>query len=135
MKKKYVWFLVVGILVLIVPTAVYLGFLIPEMSDRYVVLMSSGGVIAGAGLYGANAIPDKVKYSSLYKLSARSFTILTVTTLVQEFITKIVFCVAVFIVSYVIFRILLEAYREGKRKQQNSELAKEIARNIDEVIK
>lgn len=135
MKKKYIWALVVGIFILIVPTAVYLGFLIPKMSDEYNILMASGGVITGGGMYGASVIPDKIKYASLFKLSARSFTLLIVITLVQKFIMQIIFCVATFIISYIIFRILLGVYRDGKRRKQNSELAEEISRSIVESTK
>ena len=134
-KHRYVWFLIFGIIILIVPTAVYLAFLIPRMSEEYDILMASGGVICGGGMYGASAIPDSVKFSGLYKLSARSFTLLVITTLVREFITEIIFLAAVVVVSYIVYRFLLEAYRDGKRKQQGVELAKEIARNVVETTK
>lgn len=135
MKKHPIWYLIIGIFILIVPTAVYLGFLIPQMKEEYIALLSSGGVIAGGGMYGASAIPEKVKFSSLYKLSARSFTILTCITLVQEFIMEIIFLVATFIVSFIIFSILKEIWKNARRKNENAELAKEIARNIAETTK
>lgn len=135
MKKKPIWFLIIGIAVLIIPTAVYLTFLVPQLKEEYIVLMSSGGVITGGGMYGASLIPKKVKYSGLYKLSARSFTLLTVTTLVQEFIVELIGLVAVFIVSFVIFCMLKEAWKNGRRRKENSELAREIARNIAEASK
>ena len=130
MKKKPIWFLVIGIIVLIVPTSIYLGFLIPQLKEEYIVLMSSGGVIAGGGMYGAQIIPEKVKYSSLYKTSARSFTLLTVITLVQEFIMEIIGLVAVFIISFIIFSILKETWKNARRRQEKTEFAEEIARNI-----
>ena len=130
MKKKPIWFLVIGIIVLIVPTSIYLGFLIPQLKEEYIVLMSSGGVIAGGGMYGAQIIPEKVKYSSLYKTSARSFTLLTVITLVQEFIMEIIGLVAVFIISFIIFSILKETWKNARRRKENTEFAEEIARNI-----
>lgn len=130
MKKKPIWFLVVGIIILIVPTLIYLCFLLPQLKEEYIVLMSSGGVIAGGGMYGAQIIPEKIKYSGLYKTSARSFTLLTVITLVQEFIMEIIGLVAVFILSFIIFSILKEAWKNARRRKENTEFAEEIARNI-----
>ena len=135
MKKKYMWFLVSAILVLIVPTVVYLFFLIPKLEDEYIMLMSSGGVIGGAGMYAANAIPDKVRFSSLFKTSARSFTLLTVTILVEKFINELIGLAVTIILSYIAYKILMEVYHDRKRSQQSSELAQEIARNIDATTK
>ena len=135
MKKKYIWFLVSAILVLIVPTVVYLFFLIPKLEDEYIMLMSSGGVIGGAGMYAANAIPDKVRFSSLFKTSARSFTLLTVTILVEKFINELIGLAVTIILSYIAYKILMEVYHDRKRSQQSSELAQEIARNIDATTK
>ena len=61
MKKHPNWYLVIAIAVLVVPTAVYLAFLIPKLTEEYNVLMASGGVIGGAGYYGAQKIPEKIK--------------------------------------------------------------------------
>lgn len=130
MKKHPILFLIVGIIILIVPTIIYLCFLIPKMQEEYVALMSSGGIITCGGMYGANAIPEKIKYSGLYKLSARSFTLLIVTVLVQEFIMKIIFLIATFILSYIIYRIFKEAWKNARRRKENAELAKEISRSI-----
>lgn len=130
MNKYPIIILLIGIAVLIIPTSVYLCFLIPEMKEEYIILMSSGGVIGAGGMYGANMIPDKVKFSALYKMSARSFTLLTVFTLIQEFYLQILFLVVVFIISFIIFSILKEWYKNAKRRKQNAELAKEIARNL-----
>lgn len=135
MRKKYIWILISAIAVLVVPTIIYLCFLIPHMREEYIILMSSGGVIAGGGLYGANAIPEKVKYSGLFKTSARAFTLLIVTTLVEKFIIQLVGLVATIIVSYVIYKILLEVYRGRKQARQNDDLASKIARSIDEASK
>ena len=135
MKKKYIWFLVFAILVLVVPTVVYLFFLIPKLEDEYIMLMSSGGVIGGAGMYAANAIPEKVKFSSLFKTSARSFTILTVTILVEKFINELIGLAITIILSYIAYKILMEVYRDRKHSQQSTELAQEIARNIDATTK
>ena len=135
MKKKYIWFLVSAILVLIVPTVVYLFFLIPKLEDEYIMLMSSGGVIGGAGMYAANAIPDKVRFSSLFKTSARSFTLLTVTILVEKFINELIGLAVTIILSYIAYKILMEVYHDRKRSQQSTELAQEIARNIDATTK
>lgn len=135
MRKSPIWFLIIGIFILIVPTAVYLGFLIPQMQEEYVVLLSSGGVIAGGGMYGANIISEKIKFVGLYKLTAKSFTLLICITLVQEFIMEIIFLIAVFIVSFVIFSILKEIYKNERRRNKNAELADEITRNVIETIK
>lgn len=135
MKKKYIWYLVFAIFCLVVPTAVYLCFLIPNMKEEYIMLMSSGGVIGGAGFYAANAIPEKVKFSSLFKTSARSFTVLTITVLVEKFINQLIGLAVTIILSYIAYRILMEVYRDRKRKQQNTELAQEIARSIDATTK
>ena len=135
MKKKYIWFLVSAIFVLVVPTVVYLFFLIPKLEDEYIMLMSSGGVIGGAGMYAANAIPDKVRFSSLFKTSARSFTILTVTILVEKFINELIGLAVTIILSYIAYKILREVYHDRKRSQQSTELAQEIARNIDATTK
>lgn len=135
MKKKYIWFLVSAIFVLVVPTVVYLIFLIPKLEDEYIMLMSSGGVIGGAGMYAANAIPDKVRFSSLFKTSARSFTILVVTILVEKFINELIGLAVTIILSYIAYKILMEVYRDRKHSQQSSELAQEIARNIDATTK
>lgn len=135
MKKKYIWFLVSAIFVLVVPTVVYLFFLIPKLEDEYIMLMSSGGVIGGAGMYAANAIPDKVRFSSLFKTSARSFTILTVTILVEKFINELIGLAITIILSYIAYKILMEVYHDRKRSQQSTELAQEIARNIDATTK
>ena len=99
------------------------------------MLMSSGGVIGGAGMYAANAIPDKVRFSSLFKTSARSFTLLTVTILVEKFINELIGLAVTIILSYIAYKILMEVYHDRKRSQQSSELAQEIARNIDATTK
>lgn len=135
MNKHPIWYLIIGIIVLIVPTGVYLVFLIPSMSETYNVLMASGGVIGGAGFYGASRIPKEVKYSGLFKLAANSFTILTVITLVQEFALQLVGLVAVFIISFIAFIILKGAWKNGKQRLKDERLATEIARNVAETIK
>lgn len=131
MKRKPILFLILAIVILIVPTIVYLCFLVPQMSERYNILMASGGCVGGLGLYGSSKIPEKVKYSSLFKLAGRSFTLLTVTTLVEEFIIKIIGLIAVLIVSYIIYKILMGVYKDAKQRKQNAELAKEISRSLD----
>lgn len=135
MKKKYIWFLVSAIFVLVVPTIVYLFFLIPKLKDEYIMLMSSGGVIGGAGMYAANAIPDKIKFSGLFKTSARSFTLLIVTVLVEKFINELIGLAVTIILSYIAYKILMEVYHDRKHSQQSTELAQEIARNIDATTK
>lgn len=135
MKKKYIWFLVSAIFFLVVPTVIYLFFLIPKLKDEYIMLMSSGGVIGGAGMYAANAIPDKIKFSGLFKTSARSFTLLIVTVLVEKFINELIGLAVTIILSYIAYKILMEVYHDRKHSQQSTELAQEIARNIDATTK
>lgn len=129
-KRLYVWYLVIAIIMLLAPTAIYLGFLIPKMHDEYTILMASGGCIGGAGMFGANMIPDKVKFGTLYKTAAKSFTLLTVITLVKDFIPQIIGLIATIIVSYILFVIFRELYRNGKRRKQDTELAEKVAQSI-----
>ena len=136
-KKKMnpIWFLIFGIAILIIPSGVYLGFLIPQMKDEYIILMSSGGAIGGAGMFGTSMIPEKVKYGTLFKTASKSFTLLVVITLVQEFIKELIGLALVFIVSYIIFLILRGLYKDGKQARANELLAKEVARSITETTK
>ena len=128
MKKTInpVWFLVIGIIVLIVPTAIYLGFLIPEMKEEYIILMTSGGAIGGAGLFGTSMIPDRTKYGVLFKTASKSFTLLVVITLVQDFIQELIGLAAVMIVSYIVFLIMRGLWRDGRQARQTVQLAKEL---------
>lgn len=135
MKKHPIWFLIIGIFILIVPTSVYFGFLASKMQEEYIVLMSSGGVITCGGMYGASVIPEKVKFSGLYKLSVRSFTLLTAITLVEKFIFQILGLIATFIVCFIIFSILKECWKNGRRRKENTQLAEEISRNITKTSK
>lgn len=130
MKKRPILFLILGIFILIVPTLIYLCILVPQLSEEYNILLTSGVVIGGSGYYGASKIPDKIKYSGLYKLSCNAFTTLTVITLVEKFIMQIIFLVVVFIVSYITYRILKEMYKKYRRLKENAELSKTISQNI-----
>lgn len=131
MKKHPIWYLIIAISILIIPTAIYLCILVPQLSETYNTLMASGGIIGGAGIYGASKIPEKWKYGSLFKTATNSFTILTVTILVEEFIIELVGLVAVFVVCFIIFKILVEVWKSASRKKENSEFAKEIAQGIN----
>lgn len=132
MSKKYIWFLVIGIAILIIPTAIYLGFLIPKIKEEYIVLMSSGGIISTGGYYGASKIPQGKKMSSVFRFVVNSFTTMIVFTLVQDFFNEIIGLITVFIVCFVIFYILKERYKDGKQKYRDKQLAKEITRSITE---
>lgn len=134
-KIKPIWFLIMGIAILIIPTAIYLAFLIPRMKDEYIILMASGGVIGGAGMFGTDMIPEATKYGSLYKTASRSFTLMTVIALVQKFIGQIIGLAIVFAVCYIIFLIFRELWRNGKRAKENAELAEEITRGITQNTK
>lgn len=134
--KKPIWLiLVLAIIILLAPSIIYLCFLIPKMKEDYIVLMSSSGVIGSGGMYGASIIPEKTKYSSLFKTATRAFTLLVVITLIQDFLPQIIGLIAVLITSYIIFKILLEVYKSAKRRKENGELANQIARSIVENTK
>lgn len=130
-----IWWLIMGILILVIPTAVYLGFLIPKMQSEYIVLMSSGGIIGSAGITGCAYIPETAKYGTLYKTATKSFTMLIVITLIQDFIGQLLGLLAVLIVSYIIFVILRGKYRNGKQARQNADLADKVARATAEALK
>lgn len=130
MNKHPVIYLMFGIFILVVPTIIYLFILIPQLKEEYSILMASGGVIGGFGLYGSSKIPEKFKYSSLFKLASNSFTIITVIFLVEKFIVKLLGLAITFIVSFIIYKIFLEVYKNAKRRKQNTELAEQIARSI-----
>lgn len=134
-KINPILFLIIGIAILIIPGAIYLGFLIPQMSEEYIVLLSSGGVIGGAGMFGTSMITEKTKYGALYKTASKSFTLLVVITLVQEFIGELIGLAAVLIVSYILFVIFKELWKNGKRAKENSELAEEVARTLTKTTK
>lgn len=139
MQKKYklkpIWYLIIGIIFLVVPTAVYLGFLIPSMKEEYIILMSSGGVLGGVGMLGTSMIPEQTKFGIIYKTASKSFTLLVVVTLVQEFIMQIIGLVAVFILSYIVFLIFKEVWKNARRAKENAELAEEVARSINDIAK
>lgn len=135
MKVKPFVYLIVGIAFLVVPTTIYLIFLVPKLSEQYNVLMASGGVLGGFGYIGAEKIPSSIKYSSLFKTASRSYTTLIVCMLIQDFLPQIIGLVATIITSVIIFLIFKGVYNNAKRKLENRELANEIARSIDKTIK
>lgn len=135
MKKYPVLYLILGITILIVPALLYLIWLVPKLSSAYNALLASGGIIGGAGFFGASKIPEKLNNSSLYKLAANSFTIFTVLTLVQEFIKEIILLCCIFVISFIIFKLLLGAWKNARRRKENRELAEEIARTAVKIIK
>lgn len=135
MKKRPYLFIVIGVLFFIIPPTIYLCFLIPQLSERYNALMSSAGILAAGGMYGSEKIPENFKFSGLFKLSSKSFTILTVIVIVEEFIIKLVGLAAVIIIGYIIYRICMEGYKNAREQINNSKLATEIARNINKNTK
>lgn len=135
MKKHPIFYLIISIFVLIAPTIIYLCFLIPSLTEEYNILMASGGIIGGGGFYGANRIPKDIKFSGLFKLATNSFTILTIITLVQEFVLQLVGLVAVFIVSFIAFIILKGAWKNGRQRIKTERIAAEVARNVVETTK
>lgn len=133
--KKPIIALVCGIVILILPTFIYLCFLIPKMSSEYNALMASGGVISGGGLYGASQIPEKLKYAGLFKTASKSFSIAVTVYLIQDFVTELIVLFIIFMASYIIFYILREVYRNGKQLYREKRLAGEISRSFNEHIK
>lgn len=134
-KMRPIGFLIIGIVILIVPTAVYLCFLVPKLQDEYAILMASGGVIGGSGMFGSSMISEKTRWGAIFKTASKSFTLLVVVTLVREFIKPLIGLAAVLIVSYIVFLIFKELWKDGRRKEQDVNLAKEIARAASEGVK
>ena len=135
MKKHPIWYLVIGMFILIVPSVIYLFFLVPQLTDEYKVLMASAGIIGGGGMYGAELIPDKMKFASMYKLAGKAFTLLTITTIVEKFIIQLVGLAATMVVSYIVFYVLKEVWKNARRKLENEQLAGQITRSINEASK
>jgi len=135
MKKHPIWFIILGIIILVIPTLLYLIWLMPKLTEEYNALLSSAGIIGGAGFFGTSKIPINLSNSSLFKLASNSFTTLTVILLVQEFIMEIIILASIFIISFIIFKLLIGAYKNAKRRNENAELAEEIARIVDKTIK
>lgn len=135
MTKHPFWYLVIGISVLVIPTAVYLIFLIPKMAEEYLVLMSSAGIIGGTGIYLTDKIPDSLKYGALFKTASRSLNAVIVIALVEEFIGQLIGLFVTFIASLIIFKILVGVWKDAKRRKQDRELAKEVAQSVAESIK
>lgn len=135
MKKHPIWFLVIGIAFLVIPATVYLVFLIPQLKEEYSVLMSSAGIIGGTGVYAIEKIPDKFKYGGLFKTAARSFDMMVVLILVQDFIKELLGLFATILISFIVFKIFMEVWKNAKQRKQNIELAREISRSIDETSK
>lgn len=135
MKKHPFILKMLGLFMLIVPTIIYLIFLIPNLSEEYTILMSSGGMIGGVGFVGSSKIPEKLPNSGLFKLASTSFTILIIITLVEEFIMELVFLVATIIVSYIVYKIIDNIYKKLKRLKENEQLAQQITSSINSAIK
>lgn len=135
MSKHPIIYIIIGIAILLIPTIIYLCFLVPKLSEEYNVLMASGGIIGGSGFYAASQIPEKLKYSSLFKLATNSFTILTIILIVEKFIIHLIGLGFTFIISYIIFILLKGVYKNARRKNDNRELAEEISRNINKTSK
>lgn len=133
MSKHPIIYLLIGITFLVVPTVVYLIFLVPKLCEEYNILMSSAGIIGSTGMYATSKIPEKWKYSALAKTASNSINALIVMTIVQEFVNEIIGLFAVFIASLIIYKIFVEVWKGAKQRKQNSELAKEIARSVSKT--
>lgn len=134
-KFKPIGFLIIGIVILIVPSAIYLGFLIPKMQEQYIVMMASGGVIGGSGATAASFIPEDSKRGTLFKTATKAFTLLTVLTLIQDFIGPLIGVGIVFSVCYIVFLIMKGLWKDGREKERNAKLAETIKRSIIENSK
>lgn len=130
MKKRPYLYLIIGIFILIVPTVIYLFFLVPQLTEEYNTLMASGGIIGSAGIYGVSKIPEEMKFSKLFKLAANAFTYLSIILIVEKFIIQLVGLIAVFVVSYIIYKIFKEIYINARTRKANTELAEQITRSI-----
>ena len=135
MKKHPIWYMIIGLAFLLVPTIIYLIFLIPKLSDEYNVLIASGGVIGSSGLYLTEKIPETWHYSKIFKFASKSFTLLTVMTLVEKFYMQILGLLVVVVLSIIIFYIFKGLYSNGKQRNENERLANEVTRSVIEAIK
>lgn len=135
MNKNPIIVLIIAFIILTVPITIYLCFLIPQLSEEYNILMASGGIVGGAGYYGASKIPANMKNAGIFKLASNAFTTMIIIVLVEKFIIQIIGAVAVFLVSLIIYKILKGVYKNAKRRKENAELSAEITRNIVKNIK
>lgn len=131
MKKHPIWYMVIGIAILVIPSVCYLFWLVPQLSEEYNVLMASGGIIGTSGLYLSDKIPDGWNHSKILKFISKGFTMLTFMTLVEKFWTKIVILLVIVIFSVSAYVIFKEVYRNAKRRIENTELATEVARSVN----
>lgn len=127
--------MILGLFILIVPTVLYLCFLVPKMKEEYLVLMSSGGVICPAGLTIAKNIPKESKFSSIAKLAVNSTTLLITIALVQKFVNQLIVLAIIIVVSVIFYSLLKLKYKIDRERYKNAELAREVARNLNEAVK
>lgn len=130
MKKHPMWYMVIGIAILVIPSVCYLFWLVPQLSEEYNVLMASGGIIGTSGLYLSDKIPESWNHSKILKFVSKSFTMLTFMTLVEKFWTKIVVLLIIVVFSVSAYVIFKEVYKNAKRRIENAELAAEVARSV-----
>lgn len=135
MKKYPAIYLIIGIIILIVPTLTYLCFLVPKLSYEYNTLMASGGIVGGIGFFGASKIPENIKFGSIYKLAANSFSTFVVAVIIQKFFWDIAGLLITFIVSFIIYKIFLEVYKNARRRKEARQISEEVTRNIVENLK
>lgn len=135
MKKHPFWYLIIGIIILVVPTTIYLIFLIPKMTDECRILTTSAFVIGSGGLYGSNLIPEKLVFSKIYKLACRSYTLLATITIIEKFVKELIFLLALIITSFIIFYIFKELWKNARRKIHDEQFANQIARSFNETSK
>lgn len=135
MKKHPFLYMIVGLAFLLIPTIIYLVYLIPMLNEEYNVLMASGGVIGSSGLYLTDKIPESWVHSKILKFASKSFTLLTVMTLIEKFYMQILGLLVVIVASIIVFYIFKGLYANGKRKIEDERLADTVARSVAEAIK
>lgn len=135
MKKHPFLYLVIGIAILVIPTTIYLIFLVPKMTEECRILTASAGIIGSGGLYGANLIPEKWAFSKLYKLACRSYTLLVTISIIEKFVKELILLLTVIVTSYIIFYIFKELWKNARRKIHDEQLASQIARSFNETSK
>ena len=135
MKKHPFWYLIIGITILVIPTTIYLAFLIPKLTVECRILTASAGVIGSGGLYGSSLIPENHSFSKLYKLACRSYTLLVIITIIEKFVKELIILLTIMVTSYIIFYIFKELWKNARRKINDEQLASQIARNLNENSK
>lgn len=135
MNKHPILYKLLGLFFLIIPTVIYLIFLVPQLSEEYNILMSSAGILGGSGFYASSKIPETFETSGLIKLASKSFTLFVVVSLVEKFIMQILFLCVTIVISYIVYKIFDIIYKKKKKVLEDEQLANKITSSIVENIK